>query len=322
MWKDKHVVVTGGAGMVGSQLVELLVLAGATVWVADDFSRGQTRVPGAHYIIPSDTSDVEFCKWLFSGQGGKYEPVFAVFNLAAAVAGVIHNQKNHITMFASNVALQTVPIIAAEAEAVPHFLQVSSVCVYAEEFQAVCREPYGLIGEPHLANYGYAWSKRMGEKMVYASNLQHAVVVRPSNIFGPHDYFDERAHVIPNLIKKCLDDSETIEMFSPMGTTREFIFSRDVAKGMMAALEHGVHKTAYNLGCDGDNTVTLLELIELIKQLTGADKKVLWNNDKELSSGDKIRYSDASLAREVLGWQHETPLEDGLRAVLDWYGTG
>ena len=318
-YSGKSVVVTGGSGMIGSQLVEELVLAGAEVYVADDFSRGHIRVPGAIYIEPSDTSDYEYCAWLFAG-GTKAKPMFAVFNLAAKVAGVVHNQKNHLGMFTSNVMLQTAPIMAAEHAGVEHFLQVSSACVYAEEYQSPCREPYGLVGEPHLANYGYAWSKRMGEKMAYASNLRHVVVVRPSNVYGPHDYFDSLAHLIPKLILKCLDDSSTITMFSPPDTIREFVYSRDVAKGMMAALEYGQHKTAYNIGCNGDNQITITDLLSLIQRVMGTDKTVIWGSDTSLSSGDRARWSDCSLASQELNWQYTTTLEDGLAAVVDWYG--
>jgi len=319
MWKNKPVVVTGGAGMVGSQLVEELVLAGAEVIVADDFSRGMIRVPGATYIVPSNVSDYRFCEWLFQGQGRRDNKVFAVFNLAAKVAGVIHNQKNHLDMFHSNVALQTVPLMAAEEVGVEHFLQVSSVCVYAEEHQSPCLESNGIKEEPHLANYGYAWSKRIGEKMLQVADIPHAVIVRPSNIFGPHDYFDELAHVIPALIKRTILDDEVM-LYGDPSATREFIYSRDVAKGMMKALERGYDKRVYNLGCNGENVVTILELAELIQSVMGVRRLIHRLEDEPLSSGDMRRYSDSSLAHKELNWKHETTLEDGLRAVIDWYG--
>lgn len=307
-YTGKRVVVTGGAGMVGSALVRELVALGADVLVQDDFSRGSTYIKGATYIR-TDAGNETACRNALKGAD-------ALFNLAAWVAGVAYNQGHHGEMFARNVRLQTAPILAAAALGVPHVLQVSSVCVYAPEHNHPAQEAYGHAGEPHPANSGYAWSKRMGERAVAWAGLSHAVIVRPSNIYGPRDYFDERAHVIPALIKKALDD-ETIRVNGSGHERREFIYVDDVARGMLVALERGQHGAAYNLGTDGETCVSIRWLLSLIQDATGTrDKNVQFASDYD--PGDPARRSDCAAIR-ALGWQHEVSLTEGLRRTVEWY---
>jgi GDP-L-fucose synthase len=306
-YAGQKVVVTGGAGMVGSSLVTELVRRGAHVLVQDDFSRGKTYVTGAQYVT-TDAGSFYACKKALEG-------AFALFNLAAAVAGVEFNQHNHGLMFDANMRLQATPMLAAAAAGVPHVLQVSSVCVYAPEHNSPALEVNGRDGEPHPANGGYAWAKRMGERVALWAGLERAVIVRPSNIYGPRDYFDERAHVIPALIRKVLRD-ETIRVNGSGYERREFIYVDDVARGMLAALEHGAHGEAYNIGTSGDTVVSIRQLVALIQQATGEYKPVAFAESYD--PGDPMRQSDASALR-ALGWRHEVDLLEGLERTADWY---
>jgi GDP-L-fucose synthase len=307
-YQGRKVVVTGGAGMVGSSLVTELVKRGADVLVQDDFSRGKTYVTGARYVT-TDAGSYAACKKACEG-------AFALFNLAAAVAGVEFNQYNHGLMFDANMRLQATPMLAAAAAGVPHVLQVSSVCVYAPEYNSPAREDYGRIGEPHPANGGYAWAKRMGERAALWAGIEHAVIVRPSNIYGPRDYFDERAHVIPALIRKALRDG-AIRVNGSGHERREFIYVDDVARGMLVALERGQHGEAYNIGTSGDTVVSIRQLVELVQAATETQSKAVeFANDYD--AGDPARQSDASRLR-ALGWQHEIGLLEGIERTADWY---
>jgi nucleoside-diphosphate-sugar epimerase len=306
-WAGKTVIVTGGAGFVGSHLVELLLDAGATVRVFDDFSRGGNRVAGATNL-KVDVGDADTAIL--------YRGADAVFNLAAAVAGVIYNQKNHLEMFERNARLLSAPLVAAQKAGVKHFLQVSSVCVYSPENLTPCREEGGLEGEPTVANEGYSLAKRMGERAALWSTIPHMVIVRPSNIYGPRDYFDERAHVVPALIRKALT-TDTINVNGTGDEYREFLFVQDAAKGMMHALEHGEHGEAYNLGTHGDTCVPTRILVKMIQQATGTEgKPVLFTTEHD--AGDSKRYSDCSKLH-ALGWKHEVGLEEGIGKTVDWY---
>lgn len=306
-WTDKKVIVTGGAGFVGSHLVELLLEAEAHVVVLDDFSRGSTRIQGASYFradAGSERSQVF------------YQGAFAVFNLAAQVAGVIYNQKNHLEMFERNMRLLSAPMLAAERAGVGHFLQVSSVCVYSSEHLTPCEESRGRDGQPTVANEGYSWAKRMGERVALWSKVPHVVTVRPSNIYGPRDYFDERAHVIPALIKKATGNEQII-VNGTGNEYREFLFVEDAARGMMHALEHGAHGEAYNLGTHGDTCVPMRILTKMIQQATDTEQKpVVFSAEHD--AGDAKRYSDCSKIH-ALGWKHRAGLEEGLGKTIEWF---
>ncbi len=307
LWKDKKVIVTGGAGFVGSHLVRLLLDAGArVVVVVDDFSRGSTRIERASYF-KADVGDTNRTPVL-------YEGAFAVFNLAAHVAGVIYNQKNHLEMYAQNMRLLTAPLLAAEQTGVQYFLQVSSVCVYSPENLTPCEEGKGREGHPTPANEGYSWAKRMGERAALWSKVPHVIMVRPSNIYGPRDYSDERAHVIPALINKALHDEQII-VNGTGNEYREFLYVEDAARGMMHALEHGAHGEAYNLGTHGDTCVPTRVLIKMIQQATGTEyKPVVFSADHD--AGDAKRYSDCSKLH-ALGWNHQVGLDEGLAKTVE-----
>jgi GDP-L-fucose synthase len=307
-YRGKKVVVTGGCGFVGGTLSEKLVAAGAEVTILDNGSKG-TRKPEGAAIFPVDVNHLSNCEFWF-------EDAFAVFNLAASVAGVLHNMSHHLEMYSENVGLLLTPLMAAERAGVKHFLQTSSVCVYDPQLNHPSFEETGLLGTPHFANAGYAEAKRDGERFVGWSNLDHAVIVRPSNVFGPHDYFDDKAHVIPALIKKALED-DVINVYGPSQVEREFIYSHDVAEGMMHALAYGMNKTAYNIGCHGKNRTSIANLVDMIQYGTGTeDKRVVFHTER--GGGDPIRFSSCARMND-LGWEFRMPLHIGLINTIEWY---
>ncbi len=307
-YSGKLVAVTGGAGFVGGTLVEKLLGYGAQVRVLDNLSRGQREFSGAELYQP-DVSQVEACEFWF-------KDAFAVFNLAASVAGVLHNMSHHLEMYSENVGLQLSPVIAAEHLKIPHFLQVSSVCVYSPELNHPSFEEAGLLGFPHPANAGYAEAKRDGERFVQWADLPHAVIVRPSNIYGPYDYFDERAHVIPALIKKVFED-DIVTVYGTTQTVREFIYVTDVVEGMLHALAYGQDKQAYNIGTHGLSRTTIANLIDMIRGIADCpDKEVVF--DSSAGGGDPVRFSSCSKIHD-LGWSHRVALREGLGKTIGWY---
>lgn len=309
-WDGQQVIVTGGAGFVGSHLVELLLDAGAMVHVADDYSRGSNMVAGAVYH-ECDVSSSEQLQTLCV-----HTKPTAIFNLAAAVAGVIYNQSNHLEMYDRNMRLQTVPVQVAETLGTKRFLQVSSVCVYAPDYNHPCEEPYGQLDAPTKANEGYSWAKRMGEHVATWSKISHVVTVRPSNVFGPRDYFDEKAHVIPALIKKALSQN-VIEVNGTGKEQREFIYVKDIASGMMYALERGANREVYNIGTHGDTCISIGSLMTMIQRETGTlQKPVKFSSTHD--AGDLARWSDCSKIHK-LGWQHKIGMMEGLRQTVNWY---
>lgn len=310
LFNSKRVVVTGGAGFAGTHLVDLLVSLGATVIVVDD-GRHDTDY---HYLPPgvirmrADVGDLDSLAIPF-------RDAFAVFNLAAHVAGVIYNQKNHLEMFAENLRVQTAAVQAAEMAGVERFLQVSSVCVYSPDHNHPAVEANGWLGEPVAANNGYSWAKRMGERAALWSKIPHVVVVRPSNLYGPRDHFDDRAHVIPALIRKVLTERELIRVNGTGNEVREFLYVEDAVRGMVAALEHGARGGIYNLG--GQQPISIRDLMAQIQGVCGTDTPVLFSSDYD--PGDPGRWSSAGAILRDARWEPLIDLTTGLQATVNWY---
>lgn len=310
LFNSKKVVVTGGAGFAGSHLVDLLVGLGADVTVIDNHSHRTAyfyRPDGARECR-ADVGSIRDMTIMFDG-------AFAVFNLAAHVAGVIYNQANHLEMFAENLRVQTAAVQAAERAGVERFLQVSSVCVYSPDHNHPAIEANGWAGEPVAANNGYSWAKRMGERAALWSRIPHVVIVRPSNLYGPRDHFDERAHVIPALITKALTATDVIRVNGTGNEVREFLYVKDAVRGMVAALERGTHGETYNLG--GPSTVSIRDLMTEIQTACGTDHPIMFSSDYD--PGDPGRWSNRTKILCDTGWVATTLLAEGLSATVDWY---
>lgn len=308
-WKNKNIVVTGGAGFIGSHLVDLLFKAGSHVVVVDDLSAEKRKIDHVPILTIDAGDPFAMSKVLVKNN------IDVVFNLAAFVAGVLYNRKNHMEMFERNMRLQIVPAEASALAQVPHFLQVSSVCVYGEGYTHDAREKLGRDGEPGAANNGYAWAKRMGERALSWLDLNHAVIVRPSNMYGPYDDFGPRGHVIPALIKKCLNDDHELVLHGSGDEVREFLYADDAARGMMAAVEHGRHGELYNLG--STEHISMLNLAKLIRKHLGRTEKSIRVIGDD--GGDRYRSSNLTKTTNQLGWKATTSLDDGLRSTIEWY---
>jgi GDP-L-fucose synthase len=313
-YKGRDVIVLGGAGFVGGHLCRLLEDRGANVAIIDNLSRHvsqQRKRDSQQELFTVDIGN----KNRFRNALSYYTP-FAVFNLAASVAGVEYNQNHQNKMFIDNANLQTIPVQVCERLEIPHYLQVSSSCVYGEDANTPAIEN-NLGGEPTVANAGYSWAKRMGERVVQWSELPHAVIVRPSNIYGPGDYYDERAHVIPKLIKGYAKaKNEEVKIFAS-APIREFIYVEDVVEGMLHALEFGEHKEVYNLGTNGETVVSIMQLHKTISALLGAKMPEI--SKPHFAQGDVARYSNCHKMNQ-LGWEFKMYLKDGLTATLkDYY---
>jgi len=314
------VVVLGGAGFLGSHIAEFLSSLDAQVLVLDNFSRGTNRVKseGAYPIdyIRADVVGDDIVPFLKSAH--------TVINCAADVAGVIYNQSHNLGMFASNMPLLTAPVMASQAAGVPNFLQVSSVCVYSPDHNNPAIEPYGHTGNPHPANHGYSWAKRMGERAVMWSEIPRWVIVRPTNMYGPRDYFHDRPHVIPALVTKFLNEhTDKIELWGSGRETREFLYVADCARGVVQAAGLGQHGATYNLGTIGSTSVQIVHLAKLIQEIAievvpnYRYKEILTTPEKD--GGDPARSVMCEAARRDFHWIDTTLLAGGLEKTIQWY---
>lgn len=342
-YKGKTVAIAGGAGMVGVQLTRLmsdLVGNGGTVIVLDNFSRGNNIVYSPNVFYATSSAPGSYVPWILTPSNhirqafvyrgidvghNNYDymlpNVDVFFNLAAVVAGVLHNQSNHLQMYDDNVRVLTGPLRACEQAGVPVFFQTSSVCVYAEDHQSPCVEVRGWGGDPNPANAGYAEAKRDGERAAKFANIDRVVIGRPSNIIGPYDYYDERAHVVPAFIDRAMTTDGEFRIYGNALAEREFIYSWDVAVGMAFAAAFGVDGEAYNIGTGAKNTVSMRALADMIISLVGylcegKQNSRPYNVDVSAGGGDLIRYSWASKL-ESLGWKHTIPLELALIYTIE-----
>lgn len=306
IFTGQKVVVTGGAGFLGSHLVDRLLALDAHVLVVDDLS---------HH--PHINNNIQYLR-LDAGNVRALMPVFhdafAVFNLAAKVAGVIYNQANHLEMYHQNERCQVAPVLAAQQAGVGRFLQVSSVCVYAPGYNAPAIEENGQLGEPVAANNGYSWAKRMGERAALWSSIPHPVIVRPSNLYGPRDDFGDTCHVIPAIIKKTLHD-DIVRLNGTGQERREFLYVEDAAEGLIAALEHGQAREVYNLAAM--DTYTIVQIANIVQSVTRTKKRIEFAEVHD--AGDTIRFSIQMKAGENLKWAAHTYIEDGLAQTIAWY---
>jgi len=307
-WKDKKVVVTGGAGFVGTHLSKKLFELGASIEVLD-LNVGRSVLPGVKYHI-MDARNFKDCLHVMDG-------AFAVFNLAAKVAGVEYNQNNSFGMMMENVPLQTVPVMAALKAEVPHFVQISSVCVYPDNKTSPCDD--GLMVDemeaPNKANYGYAWAKRLGELAVMEAGLPHWIIARPTNIYGPGDDFGPRGHVIPALIKKAYSD-KVINVNGTGDEVREFVYVEDVVGALIHLAEYG-DSGVYNIGTGGRTKATIANLVKLIQAASSTENKAVVFESK-FNPGDNIRYTNSGKL-ESQGFVASTTLSEGIASTIRWW---
>jgi GDP-L-fucose synthase len=316
-WSGRRVLVTGGAGFIGSHVVEDLVSDGARVTVADNLSRGRldnlAAVQRDVRFLRLDLRDPAQCREACHGQE-------VVLNLAAKVTGIEYNRTHQREMFEQNMLLQQHPLQAAAESGVGRFLQTSTACIYPHDAAIPTPESEGTRGEPEPTNSGYGWAKRMGERLAefYARETAMEVcIVRPFNAYGPRDYYDTgTSHVIPALIKKVLEGDDPVEVWGSGRQSRVFVHARDFAKGILLVAEKYPQPDPINIG--HDEPITIRELLERIQALAGIRNSVFYNREKP--EGYPQRAADTTRLRAVTGGFVPTvPLEEGLREMIAWY---
>lgn len=315
-WTNKKVLVTGGAGFIGSYLSELLVEAGAKVTIADSFIRGgEERIKGIKNRVglqKVDLFDLENCEKACRDQD-------IVMNLVAKVAGIEYNRMNMVDMFESNMKLEINMLQAAWKYGVKRFLLVSTACVYPTDAKVPTPESEGMRGSPEYTNEGYGWAKRMGEKLAeYYTREKHmeVVIARPFNAYGSRDHFDEAtSHVIPALMKRVLNGENPVVILGTGNQSRAFVHAKDVAKGMMLIAEKAPPAQPINIGHDQE--VTIRELFQIICKVAGRSPKAVFDTSKP--DGCPRRAADTTLLKRITGFVPSISLENGIREIYEMF---
>ncbi|HCM82169.1 MAG: hypothetical protein UV63_C0001G0072 [Microgenomates group bacterium GW2011_GWC1_43_11] len=315
-WKNKHVLVTGGTGFIGSFVVEKLVKLGASVSVLDMMRDGKVKNIGylkdTARFIKGDCTDRETAREACKNQD-------IIMNLAAHVGGIEYNRFHQATMFRDNILIASTMLEAARIEHVERFLVVSSACVYPHDARIPTPESEGQRGEPEPTNGGYGWAKRMAEKlgMYYADEFGMKVgIVRPYNAYGPRDHFDpSSSHVIPALIKRVMDGEDPVIVWGSGKQTRAFLFVEDFAEGLIRAIEKYPVPDPVNIGTDEE--ITIQELVHKILRISGSKAKAVFDTAKP--DGSPRRNCDNTKAKEKIRFQAAMTLDEGLRKTINWY---
>lgn len=306
-YKDKNVLVTGGTGLVGMQLVPMLIEAGAKVRVAalDDPSRAPV---GAEYI-QLDLRDMAAC--LKAAEGMNY-----VFHLACIKGSPLMVRTKPASYFVPMIQFNTNMMEAARRASVERYMYTSTYGIYAPA--EVLREDDVWKTFPSENDKFAGWAKRMGELQAEAYKIEYGwdkiSILRPANIYGPYDIFEsESAMVIPSLIRRAMAGENPFVVWGDGSSIRDFIHAKDVARAMMFFVERGVNEPV-NIG--SGIGVPIKQLVEVVLSNLDIKPEVVWDTSKP--SGDKKRILDVSRA-ESYGFRPSISLADGIRDVMQWY---
>jgi GDP-L-fucose synthase len=305
-YRDKKVLVTGGTGMIGRQLVDLLVDRGAKVYVVSlDPPRG---LPDKVMYKLADLTDFSACQEVCDGMD-------YVFNLVGVKGSPKMCKEQPADFMVPMLQFNTNMMEAARRAGVKWYLYTSSVGVYhpAEVF----KEDDVWSTFPSDNDRFAGWAKRIGELQAEAYSIQYGwdcvSIVRPANVYGPYDNFDpENAMVIPSLIRKAFEN-DTLEVWGDGSPIRDFIHSRDVALGMIHMVDNKVTKPV-NLG-SGEG-IAIKEIVDIVVDKCPKNLQVVWDTTKP--AGDKRRILDSTRAKEV-GFETTISLADGIQETIDWF---
>lgn len=304
-WNGKKVLVTGGAGFLGSFVIEKLREKG----VEDENIRSPR------------SSELDLRKWENCVKAVK--GINIVIHLAARVGGIGFNRKYPAELFYDNAMMGIQLMEAARQEGVEKFTAVGTVCAYPKFTPVPFKEEDLWNGYPEETNAPYGLAKRMLLVQAQAYRKQYgfnAIYLLPVNLYGPRDNFDlESSHVIPALIRKFVeairDGKEDVEVWGTGNASREFLYVEDAARGIIMGTEKYEKPEPVNLGTGRE--IKIKDLVKLIADLTGYKGDLKWDTSKP--DGQPRRCLDVSRAKKELGFEAEFDLKQGIRKTVDWY---
>ncbi|MFM8721909.1 MAG: GDP-L-fucose synthase family protein, partial [Acidimicrobiaceae bacterium] len=303
-WKSRTVLVTGGNGFLGRNVVDAFKSAGATV-IAPTHKQADLTLPGVA---------LELFK--------KHKPSHVV-HLAARVGGIGYNQVAPAPLYLDNLLMGTNTIEAARIAGVEKTVLLGTVCSYPKFTPVPFREESIWDGYPEETNapYGIAKKALLVHAQVNAQQYgQKFAFLIPTNLFGPGDKFHpDVSHVIPALIKKCVEakeqNLEKIDVWGTGSASRDYLYVKDAARAILLASE--MHESTEPLNLGNNREITIRETAETIARIVGFTGELVWDSSRP--DGQPRRRVDASRAERELGWHASTDFEDGLRETVKWF---
>ena len=304
-WNDKRVVVTGGAGFLGSFVCEKLKERGAAEVVAPrSADYDLVEIDGVNKLLDDTNPNL-------------------VIHLAARVGGIGANREHPGDFFYANLMMGVQLIHEAWKRGVDKFLALGTICAYPKFTPVPFKEEDIWNGYPEETNAPYGLAKKMLLVQSQAYRQQYGfncIYLLPVNLYGPRDNFDpSSSHVIPALIKKCVEAKEAgadyIEAWGDGSPTREFLYVEDAAEGIVLAAEKYEKPDPVNLGSAYE--ISIKDLTETIARLTGFEGEIRWDASKP--NGQPRRKLDVALAEKEFGFKSTTSFEDGLKKTIAWY---
>jgi GDP-L-fucose synthase len=300
----RRVCVTGGAGFLGSFVVEKLNARGAEVFIPTIEKYDLTQMNSIKQLLDDSHPDV-------------------IIHLAAQVGGIGANREHPAEFFYNNLMMGVQLIHEAWQRKIEKVVALGTICAYPKFTPVPFKEENLWEGYPEETNAPYGLAKKMLLVQSQAYRQQYgfnSIFLMPVNLYGPRDNFNpESSHVIPALIRKCLEAKaagrDSIDVWGDGSPTREFLYVEDAAEGICLATEKYNGSDPVNLGSSME--ISIKDLIELIAKLTNYEGKIVW--DKSKPNGQPRRRLDVSRAEKEFGFKAQVSFEEGLRRTIDWY---
>ena len=312
-YKDKKVLVMGGAGFVGTNLIIKLLEAGAKVRATLHIKPAQFEDPAIEYVR-GDLTDKAFVRNVVDGMD-------FVFMCAANTSGAAVMDKTPLAHVTPNVLINTLALDAAYAAGVKKIMFLSSNTVYPLSDKAM-KEDDMVFGELYEKYYCVAWMKQFSEILcnMYSSKIKKpmpSIVVRPANLYGPYDDFEwETSHVLPALMRKVIERMDPLEVWGDGNDIKDFLYIDDFIEGIMLAMEKYSGYDPVNIASGVQSTVR--QALGYMLEIEGYDDaEVVYNTDKP--SMIPFRMLDASKAVQDLGFSAKVSLCDGIARTIEWY---
>lgn len=317
-WQGKKVLVGGGCGFLGSYLTPELVRAGAQVTVIDNLDNSSAdalgEVSNQVEFVEADLRDAAVCDRVTKGQD-------VVMNLAAKAFGMEYSRAHNGEMLVYNLLCTLIALEAARKNNVERFLIVSSSCVYPDDAPVPTPELDVFTGMPESVNEGYGWAKRIQELAgdYYARDYGMKVsIVRPFNPYGGNYRWgsEDKAHVIPALVKRVLDGEDPMVCWGSGNQRRNFLHASDAARLIMKVVEKDAVATPVNIGYDDD--VSIADLVNLICEVAGVAPKIVFDTTKP--EGRFRKAAHAARLRDITDdYRPQVTLRDGIAEMVEWY---